>query len=100
MTKKYLKDKNICRVTFKLPKDAAPEARSVNIVGDFNNWDIYGTPMKRDTNGNFTVSVDLEAGREYQFRYLIDEMRWENDWKADRYVPSPYGHADNSIVTV
>lgn len=83
-----------------LPQDAAPDAKSVNIVGDFNNWDIYGTPMKRDIKGNFIVTVDLEAGREYQFRYLIDETRWENDWKADRYVPTPYGHSDNSVVSV
>ncbi len=96
--KEYLKDKDVCRVTFKLPKVAAPDARSVFIVGDFNNWNIHASPMKKLKNGDYTVKPDLEKEREYQFRYLIDESKWENDWNADKYVKSPYGDSDNSVV--
>ncbi|MBF0473606.1 MAG: isoamylase early set domain-containing protein [Nitrospirae bacterium] len=98
--KEFLMSENICRVSFKLPKEAAPNAESVNLVGDFNLWDIYATPMKKDTEGNFRVTVDLEKGREYQFRYVTDETKWENDWHADKYVPSPIGEAMNSVVIV
>jgi hypothetical protein len=98
--KEFLKTKNVCRVTFRLPKAAAPDAKSVYIVGDFNNWDIHANPMKKRKNEYYTISFDLESGREYQFRYLIDESKWENDWKADKYVKSPYGDSDNSVVTV
>ena len=28
------------------------------------------------------------------------DARWENDWQADRYEPSPYLDSDNSVVTV
>jgi hypothetical protein len=31
---------------------------------------------------------------------LIDETKWENDWHADKYVPTPYGNAENSVVVV
>ncbi len=96
--KEYLKDKNECRVTFKLPKVAAPDARSVFIVGDFNNWNIHANPMKKLINGDYTVKLDLEKERDYQFRYLIDELKWENDWYADKYVKSHYGDSDNSVV--
>lgn len=100
ITKKLLKSNNICKVCFKLPKEAALNASSVNLVGDFNSWNIYATPMKRDTKGNFIVNIDLEKDHEYQFRYLIDETKWENDWHADRYVPSPYEQVENSVVVV
>jgi len=97
--KEYLEDRNICRVTFRLPRIAAPDAKTVCIVGDFNKWDTHVNPMKKQKNGDYIVTIDLEPGREYQFRYLIDETTWENDWNADRYEPSPYG-GDNSIVVV
>jgi 1,4-alpha-glucan branching enzyme len=100
ITKEYLKAKNICRITFTLPKVAAPDAKSVYIVGDFNNWNIHANPMKKLKNGDYTVKLDLEPGREYQFRYFIDESKWENDWNADRYVKSPYGDSDNSVIIV
>ncbi|MFQ5965655.1 MAG: PilZ domain-containing protein [Candidatus Scalinduaceae bacterium] len=96
--KVFLKSKNVWRVKFRLPKVAAPDAKSVRIVGDFNNWDIHTNPMKMLENGDYTIILDLEPGKEYQFRYLIDESRWENDWKADKYVKSPYEDSDNSVV--
>jgi hypothetical protein len=43
--------------------------------------------------------LTLDAGREYQFRYLVDGKKWENDWKADKYVAAPYSNADNSVVS-
>jgi 1,4-alpha-glucan branching enzyme len=100
MKKQYLKTKPVCKVTFRLQKEMAKSAKTVNIVGDFNNWDIYATPMKKSKNGSFTVTLDLGLDTEYQFRYLIDETKWENDWNADKYVPTPYGNAENSVVVV
>ncbi len=100
LKKRFLKDRAICKVTFNLPKEAAGEAGTAHVVGEFNNWDVYATPMKRLKNGSFTVTIDLEKGAEYQFRYLIDETIWENDWSADKYVPSHYGNCENSVVVV
>lgn len=98
INKKYLKAKNICQVSFRLPKIVALGSKSVCIVGDFNNWNIHANPMKKLKNGDYSIKLDLEIGREYQFRYLIDELKWENDWNADKYVRSHYGDSDNSVV--
>ena len=98
--KEYVMSRKTCKVTFRLPKIAATDAKSVCIVGDFNNWNLYANPMKKLKNGNYTVTLELKPGREYQFRYLIDESKWENDWSADKYVKSPYGDSDNSVVVV
>ncbi len=56
--------------------------------------------MKKQKNGDYTISLDIEPGREYQFRYFIDESKWENDWNADKYVKTLYGDSDNSVVIV
>jgi len=98
MKKAYLKSRDVCKVTFRLPEFAAVGAESVYIVGDFNDWDIHANPMEKLGNGNFTATLELEPRREYEFRYLINESKWENDWNADKYVKSPFGDSDNSVV--
>lgn len=100
LKKRFLKGRPVCKVTFNIPQEAAEDATAVHVVGEFNNWDVYATPMKRLKDGSFTVTVDLDRGAEYQFRYLIDETIWENDWNADKYVPSHYGNCENSVVVV
>ena len=100
LKKQFLKSKPVCKVTFRLPSEAAKDANTVHIVGDFNNWDIYANPLKKLKDGTFTITLDLEKDKEYQFRYLIDETTWENDWSADKYVPTPFGNAENSVVVV
>ncbi len=101
MKKQFSKTHSTCKVTFQLPKDAAPEAQSVLVVGDFNDWQPNrGITLKLDRNGFFKAEVELETGKEYQFRYLIDQARWENDWSADKYVPSPFQGIENSVVSL
>jgi len=100
LKKQYLKSGRQCKVTFRLPKAAAATAETVHIVGEFNNWSTVQTPMQRLQNGEFKAVVALEAGRTYQFRYLIDQTTWENDWEADRYVKSDFGDCENSVVAV
>jgi 1,4-alpha-glucan branching enzyme len=98
MTKIYRKSmKGTCKVTFELPKEVGAEQAS--IVGDFNNWDGRATPMKRKRDGSFSAAVSLEAGKEYRFRYLLDDSRWENDWGADSYVRNPFGTEDSVVRT-
>jgi DNA-directed RNA polymerase omega subunit len=98
--KEYLEGGKLCKVTFRLPSMAAPGAKSVCIVGDFNDWNTHANPMKRQENGDFEISLKFEPKKEYQFRYFIDESKWENDWNADKYVKSLLGDSDNSVVVV
>jgi 1,4-alpha-glucan branching enzyme len=100
LKKQYLKSRPVCKVTFRLSKTAAQSARHVHLVGEFNQWNILAAPMKRLKNGSFVLTLDLEPDRAYQFRYLIDQVRWENDEKADKYVATPFGDCDNSVVIV
>jgi len=100
LAKKHLKTKPVCKVTFRVPSELANDAARVALVGDFNDWDPRTLPLERLKSGEFKITVDLEAGREYQFRYLIDGQTWQNDDDADRYVPSGFAGTDNSVVAV
>lgn len=98
LKKQFLKSKPVCKVTFRLTKEQAQSAEAVYLVGDFNEWSEDATPMKKLKNGDFTLGLDLESGKDYQFRYFLDGETWENDWDADDYVPSSVGDVDNSLV--
>ncbi|GJQ57285.1 MAG: hypothetical protein SCALA701_00860 [Candidatus Scalindua sp.] len=63
INKEYRKTKNVCRVTFRMPKVAIHGVKSVCIVGDFNNWNIHANPMENLKNGDYTIKLDLETGR-------------------------------------
>ena len=100
LVKKNSKTKNMCKVTFSVSAEAAGGAKDVRVAGEFNAWgtadDTYKLTKKKD--GSWSLTLDLKKGREYQFRYLIDGNRWENDWAADKYVPAPNTNEDNSVV--
>lgn len=98
LKKSFSKDKKKCTVTFVVSSEAAGNAQKINLVGDFNSWSSTDTALVKGRDGSFSVKLELDADKEYQFRYLIDGSRWENDWKADKYVPAPYSNADNSVV--
>ncbi len=84
-------------VTFELP--AQFWAERIYLVGDFNDWDQAKDRMEQDgPDGNWTKTVELEAGREYQFRYLADGQFWHNDNAADRYEDNQRGSTNSVVV--
>ena len=98
--KQFLRTRPVCRVTFRLSKEEACDAKRIFLVGEFNHWNETSIPMKALKKGGFTVTLDLETGREYQFRYFFDRLSWGNDPGADRYVYSSFGNCENSIVAL
>ncbi len=94
--KESLPDGKSVRVTFELP--SAIWAERVTLVGDFNNWDTTRDEMRQSrSDGNWRITLELAAGREYQFRYLVNGRDWHNDWHADKYASNEFG-TDNSVV--
>jgi predicted flap endonuclease-1-like 5' DNA nuclease len=99
LKKSYSKAKPVCKVTFTLPVTAVQGGTDVRILGDFNEWSWERGFRMKAGKTEFTTEVELEAGKEYQFRYLIDNHIWENDWNADSYVAAPFG-VYNSVVSL
>lgn len=86
--------KNYTKVTFELEHLA--DAELVEVLGDFNEWQPEA--MTKYKNGKHKLTVDLDKGQEYQFRYRIDGERWENDDQADDYAPNEFGEKNSVVV--
>jgi len=98
LKKQFSKSK--CKVTFTLPKNAVAGAKNVKVVGEFNAWNPSDAVTMKAAKNEFKAVVELPVGKDYQFRYLVNDTVWENDWNADNYVQSPYDGIDNSVVFV
>ena len=100
IAKQFLKSKPIAKVTFELPADAVNGAKQVALAGEFNNWDATSHPLKKQKDGSYKATVELPVGSEYQYRYVLDGTKWENDWAADKYVTSGVSGEENSVVVL
>ncbi len=99
LVKKFSKDNTKCEVTFTLPKEAVQGGKEVLLVGEFNNWNpAEGIALVAKKNEYKTV-LKLEAGKRYEYRYLVDGHLWTNDATPDGFTSNPFGSV-NSIVTV
>jgi 1,4-alpha-glucan branching enzyme len=97
LTKKLSKDKTVCKVVFALPIETTGGAKKLSLAGEFNGW--KPAPMRK-ANGNFSLSVELPTGANYQYRYVTDAGQWINDTEADCYVFSPFAGEDNSVAVL
>lgn len=92
--KKNLKTKPISKVTFTYD---APEASEIFLVGDFNKWNAESTPLKKLKKGPFKTIVDLEIGKSYEYKYIVDGV-YQNDQEPDALIFNKYANAENSLI--
>jgi len=101
LKKKFLKSKPVCKVTFNLPEELVTGAKKVNLMGDFNNWDLKkAESMRKLKDGSYTRTLDLDAGQNYEYRFLVDGETWINDIEADAYVSNGLSYEENCVVEV
>ena len=74
----------------------ARHAAHVQVMGDFNDWNLDGSEMEPG-DGIWKKIVNLPPGR-YRYRYIVDG-RWQSDPLNAAVEPSPYG-GHNSILVV
>lgn len=97
--KQYLKSKLVCKLSFKVSKKESQNADTVRIVGEFNAWSKDAEPMKKLKSGDFTQTLNLETGKEYQFKYLVNDTVWANEADADKTVPNGIVEGEfNSVI--
>ncbi len=75
----------------------APEAREVNVAGNFNGWQPEATPLKNTGAGRWVVHLRLRSGQ-YEYRFVVDG-RWSEGPEAVQRVANPYG-GFNSVLLV
>lgn len=74
----------------------APEAQSVEVTGNFCDWERGRHPLRRDANGTWKAVLTLSPGR-YEYRLLVDG-RWQDDPTCHDRVPNPFG-TENCVFT-
>ncbi len=98
--KQFLKSKPVCKVFFKVSKEMAEGASKVTLVGEFNNWNETADEFDTLKDGSFSISINLETGRSYQFRYLLDGSVWINDDAPDGFCFSGIGDSQNGVISL
>jgi len=89
------------KVTFTLPADIVAGASEGLLLGEFNNWDKQnGFSLRKYKDGSMKTTVELEAGKSYEYRYLLDGGRWVNDANANAYLPVLGLGIENCVVEV
>jgi hypothetical protein len=75
-----------------------PDARTVDVAGDFNGWDPSRTPLEQAANGAWTVTIPLEPGR-YEYMFVVDGTRWVGDPFAVEETDDGFG-SQNAVLDV
>jgi chromosome partitioning protein len=75
-----------------------PRAHSVQIAGDFNNWQPSKTPLQKvGKSGVWQTKIKLPAGK-YRYRLVVDGQ-WQQDPYNETTESNPFG-GFNSVVEV
>ena len=76
----------------------APEARSVAVVGDFNNWGLGDTALVAENhNGVWSVSAPVPAGV-HRYAFLVNGKQWVADPTAPRSAEDDFGQPSSALV--
>ena len=79
------------KVSFELH---APKATAVVLAGSFNEWKTDGTPLIKERDGRWSVSLPLNPGQ-HEYRYIVD-----GEWVSDETKPAvanPFGGSNNIV---
>ena len=85
------------KVTFVLPA-TEPEG-PVSVLGSFNGWDPFVHPLKKRSNGTRSVTVEVPAGNQFEFKYLAEGGEWFCDPDADAVEVSEYSVHNSLLLT-
>ncbi len=69
----------------------APEANTVSLVGDFNNWKPTKLVLKDRKDGRWEITVKLKKGKVYTYNFLINGKQWIIDPNSYAIVDDGFG---------
>ncbi|MBN2383739.1 S8 family serine peptidase [bacterium] len=76
-----------------------PQATSVDLVGDFNQWQEGVTPMVPDQSGTWHITHEFLLPGRYRYKFIVDGRHWLHDPLNSRQENDGYnGH--NSIFYI
>lgn len=76
-----------------------PEAESVYLVGDFNNWSLRADPMVDENgDGEWTLFYSLSPGV-YEYKFVVNAVKWVPDPRNPETVPDGFD-GRNSLLRI
>lgn len=83
---------------YKPSRREAQTVKEVNLAGEFNTWDAFATPLAKQEDGTWSVTVPVKKGKG-QWKFLVNGNWIQNmetvaeriSPKPDRFVNDPYG---------
>jgi len=77
-----------------------PGARSVEVVGSFNDWQRGALPLRdEDHDGIWHGAVVLPTGQ-HEYMFVVDGERWVADPLAGRYVDDGFGAGRQNALLI
>jgi 1,4-alpha-glucan branching enzyme len=70
----------------------APEASSVQLVGNFTQWLEHPINLQKGADGVWQTAVPLPPGT-YHYRFFVDGA-WRDDPACTQRTPNPFGGED------
>lgn len=89
------------KISFVLPSERAEGITEGVVLGDFNNWNPEeGIYLQKQEDGSLVAEMYLTPGKTYQYRYLLSDGRWVNDFNSTVFT-DVYGYpVENCVITV
>ena len=67
----------------------APDAASVQLVGDFTQWQERPINLQKGADGVWHANVELSPGM-HHYRFIVDGQ-WQDDPECPSRAPNPFG---------
>jgi len=75
----------------------APQAQTVFVAGDFNQWRADDLRLRQNETGTWKVQLLLAPGR-HEYRFIVDG-EWQDDPHASARVPNAFG-SSNCVLQI
>ena len=76
----------------------APGAKSVAVVGDFNNWGLNDSALRATSNqGVWSVTASVPAGV-HRYAFVVNGKQWMADPTASRSSGDDFGMPSSALV--
>ncbi|MBN2373987.1 isoamylase early set domain-containing protein [bacterium] len=73
------------------------DADTINIAGDFNNWNTLMHPLSEDQAGCWSIVIPLPKGR-YQYQFIINQEIWITDPGAEMFAEDGFGSKNSLFI--
>jgi len=77
----------------------APDAKTVQVVGDFNGWDVRHAAYAAENRGGgvWSLTTPIPPGH-HRYAFLVDDSLWVPDPAAPRVADEDFGMPNSALV--